>query len=211
MEALDETISSNSHSNSPPVWNIANQVTVARLAASVALFVTLHFANLTDGRVWYLVSMVLFLLAAATDWLDGYLARSRNLITQLGRILDPLADKIIICGTFVFLSANSGSGVPAWMTVVVICRELVVTVLRSFLEQHGKDFSAKMPGKLKMVFQCALAVASLLMLAQSAGGGVVAGWLAKAVPVLAWVMVISTLYSGLLYLPVAARELRDIQ
>ena len=125
MASTDGPNSSASSTAAPPVWNIANQVTAARLVASGLLFVTLHFANLTDGRIWYLVSMVLFLLAAATDWLDGYLARSRNLVTQLGRILDPLADKIIICGTFVFLSANAGSGVPAWMTVVVICRELM--------------------------------------------------------------------------------------
>lgn len=198
------------NSSPAPNWNIANQVTAARLVASVILFVTLHFAGAQDSKALYVISLILFLLAAATDWIDGYLARSRNLVTQLGRILDPFADKIIICGTFVFLSAITGSGVPAWLTVIVVCRELMVTVLRSFLEQHGKDFSAKTPGKLKMVFQCALAVASLLLLAQSAGGNSAASWLVTTVNWLGWLTVISTVYSGGLYLPAAARELRDI-
>lgn len=207
---MTETSAAAAEDHRPPNWNIANQVTAARLVASLILFFTLQQAGVSDGRAWYLISVVLFLLAAATDWVDGYLARSRNLVTKLGRILDPLADKFIICGTFVYLSSLPGSGVPAWMTVIVVCRELVVTVLRSFLEQNGKDFSAKMPGKLKMVFQCALAVASMLLLAQTAGGTTPAAWLSNTVFALAWLMVLSTLYSGILYLPAAARELGDI-
>ena len=91
-----------SATNPPKTWNIANQVTVARLVASVFLFIAFSF-----GHYWS--SLVLFILGATTDWLDGYLARSRNLVTQLGRILDPLADKIITCGSFIFLSSISGS------------------------------------------------------------------------------------------------------
>ncbi len=207
---MTEPSPSTGSTDRPSNWNIANQVTAARLIASLILFVVLHFARVLDHRSIYLAAVVLFLLAAATDWVDGYLARSRNIVTKLGRIMDPLADKIIVCGTFVFLSSIERSGVAAWMTVVVVCRELVVTVLRSFLEQNGKDFSAKMPGKLKMVFQCAVTVASLWMLAESASGGTPAAWLPPTVSVLAWIMVLSTLYSGILYLPAAAQEIRDI-
>ncbi len=185
----------------PKTWNIANQVTVARLVASLFLFIALAFHQ-------YWLSLILFILGATTDWLDGYLARSRNLVTKLGRILDPLADKIIICGTFIYLSAISGSLIPAWMTVVVVVREMVVTVLRSFLEQEGHDFSAKMPGKIKMVLQCAAVIASLLMLAtRSADGGAAIAWLPGLVTPIAWAMAVSTIYSGVLYIPAAIRLL----
>ena len=184
----------------PKTWNIANQVTVARLVASVFLFITLSFEQ-------YWASLVLFILGATTDWLDGYLARSRNLVTQLGRILDPLADKIITCGSFIFLSSIGGSLIPAWMTVVVVVREMVVTVIRSFLEQEGHDFSAKMPGKIKMVLQCATVIASLILLATSAQDGSNISWLPATVTGLAWVMILSTIHSGVLYVFAAVRLL----
>ena len=176
-------------STEPKTWNIANQVTVARLVCSLFLFVALHFG-------FYWTSLILFVLGATTDWLDGYLARSRNLVTQLGRILDPLADKIITCGSFIFLAAIPNSGIAAWMTVVVVVREMVVTVLRSFLEQEGHDFSAKMPGKIKMVLQCAVVIASLLLLATGSNFS----WLPNAVTWLAWGMILSTIHSGVLYI-----------
>ena len=112
-------------------------------------------------------AFVLFVVAASTDWLDGYFARRWGLVTQLGRILDPFADKLIICGTFIFLAAVPASGIAPWMAVVVMGRELLVTGLRSFLEQKGIDFSAEMSGKLKMVLQCVAAGASLFYLAWS--------------------------------------------
>ena len=92
----------------------------------------------------------MFVVAAGTDWLDGYWARKYGQVTNLGRILDPFVDKIIICGTFIFLAAVPDSGVQAWMAVVIVGRELLVTALRSYLEGEGADFSASMSGKLKM-------------------------------------------------------------
>src|SRR5690606_21826952 len=107
----------------------------------------------------------LFLLAATTDAVDGYVARRYGQITTLGRVLDPFADKIIVCGTFVFLlERHPLSGVTAWMVVIVIGREMFVTGLRSFLEQQGKDFSATWSGKIKMILQCAALTASLMSL-----------------------------------------------
>ncbi len=100
-------------------------------------------------------------MAAGTDWLDGYWARKYGQVTTLGRILDPFVDKIIICGTFIFLAAVPDSGVAAWMAVVIVGRELLVTALRSYLEGEGADFSAIMSGKLKMVLQCVAVLVSL--------------------------------------------------
>ena len=86
-------------------------------------------------------------------------------VTKLGRIFDPFVDKIIICGTFIFLAAEwPASGIAPWMAVVVMGREMLVTAIRSVIEQQGGDFSAQMAGKLKMVFQCVAVVASLLAL-----------------------------------------------
>src|ERR1044071_9331417 len=80
------------------VWNVPNVLTVARLVLSVFCFFCLAIG-------WYLPALVLFVIAAGTDWIDGFYARRYGQITQLGRILDPFADKIIICGTFTFLAA----------------------------------------------------------------------------------------------------------
>ena len=103
-------------------------------------------------------------VGASTDWLDGYWARKYGQVTTLGRILDPFVDKIIVCGTFIFLAAIPGSGVVPWMAVLIVGRELLVTALRSFLEGEGADFSAMMSGKLKMLVQCVAVLVSLYAL-----------------------------------------------
>ena len=126
-----------------PQWmNLPNLITILRLILSIILFVTMAFDC-------YMASFVLFVVAAGTDWFDGYFARKYNLVTALGRILDPFADKVIICGTFTFLAANPiiskvPWGLRAWMVVVIVGRELLVTALRSFIEERGGDFFGKM-------------------------------------------------------------------
>jgi CDP-diacylglycerol--glycerol-3-phosphate 3-phosphatidyltransferase len=125
-------------------FDLPNLVTLSRFALSVVLFALM---DLTD---WWLASACLFVFAAGTDFVDGMLARRLNMITVLGRILDPFVDKIIVCGTFLFLLPHPESGVTAVMAVIIIGRELLVTTLRSWLEQQGRDFSAAMIGKLKI-------------------------------------------------------------
>ena len=178
--------------------NLPNQITVARLVLSIVVFALIPFGQFA----WALIG---FLLAAGTDWIDGYLARKYNLVTQLGRILDPFADKILICGVFVFLAAEPGSCIPAWMAVIVVGRELLVTALRSFLEQQGADFSANMPGKLKMVFQCAAAALSLYLLSHTETPP---PWVAMLTTTAAWLAVASTVYSGAIYVRKAAQLIR---
>lgn len=179
--------------------NVPNQLTIARIVLSIVVFSLL-------GMELYLAGMAVFIIAAGTDWIDGWWARKYGQVTQLGRILDPFADKIIICGTFIFLSAAAGSGVAAWMTTVIVGRELLVTALRSFLEQQGADFSASMAGKLKMVFQCAAVILSLLTLHQ--GGALevaqTSPGLYWSLVVSVWVAVASTIYSGVGYIVKAA-------
>lgn len=190
--------------------NFPNQVTTARLVLTVVLFVLLHRGN-------YLTSFWLFLLAAGTDWLDGYWARKYGQVTQLGRILDPFADKLIICGVFIYLAAapqmidgSPASGVAAWMAVVILARELIVTALRSFIEQSGGDFSAKWSGKLKMVVQCTAVALSLWKLSCLTPSGrdwaETPPWFIRALlPAALWLTILLTVYSGLEYAWAALR------
>jgi len=191
------------------IFNVPNQATLARIVLSAVLF---YF--LAQGE--YLIGLVLFAIAAGTDWFDGYYARRYGQVTQLGRILDPFADKIIICGSFVFLVAIPQSRIAAWMAVVVIGRELLVTALRSFLEERGGDFSAGTSGKLKMVLQCAVVIASLLRLLPwdaELGQWTVppSNWLTTTVDWLAWSAVGLTVYSGVEYILAAARIFRRME
>ncbi len=177
---------------SKSVWNVPNQITLARLALSIVLFGLLECHQ-------YMIGMVIFLVAAGTDWVDGYWARKYGQVTKLGRVLDPFVDKIIICGTFIFLAATDHSGIAAWMAVVVVGRELLVTALRSFLEGEGADFSAVMSGKLKMVLQCAAVAVSLFALTYVEAARR-PEWLKWALGISVWSAVALTIYSGVEYI-----------
>jgi CDP-diacylglycerol--glycerol-3-phosphate 3-phosphatidyltransferase len=194
----------------PPVWNLPNKLTVARLILAVVMFSLIPWGT----SVTYLAALVLFLAAAGTDWLDGYYARKYGLITVLGRILDPFADKVIVCGTFIFLVAvpdltNDRWALQPWMVVVIVGRELLVTALRSFLEQRGSDFSANMSGKLKMVFQCTAAGTSLFYLSFTHQPVGAPGWVWWLMVLSTWAAVILTVYSGLVYIQAAVRLLKE--
>ena len=183
-------------------FNLPNQLTFLRLGLAVVMCIAI-------SAEWALTAFILFLIAASTDWLDGYFARKYGQVTTLGRILDPFADKVIICAAFIYLlppMARVSWGLRPWMLVVIVGRELLVTALRSFFEERGSDFSAKMSGKLKMVLQCVAAGASLLYLHVGAGGPA-PGWLYWTVVASTWAAVILTAYSGLIYIWVAVRLL----
>jgi len=185
-------------------FNVPNQLTTIRLILGVVLFCLIGFDR-------FLPAMYVFIVAAGTDWIDGFYARRYNQVTTLGRILDPFADKIIICGTFIFLAALPGSQIVPWMAVVVVGRELLVTVLRSFLEQHGSDFSAKMSGKLKMVLQCVACEVSLFALSYLRATPSVAppAWVPPLLLVAVWSAVVLTVISGIVYVFAAIKLLRQ--
>ncbi len=188
-------------------FNLPNQLTWARLILAIIMFVAMGFQ-------WYVTSFVLFVIAAGTDWLDGYFARKYDLVTTLGRILDPFADKFIICGAFIYLSAAAilqegfAGYLPAWVVVIIVGRELLVTALRGFMEQHGVDFSAKMAGKLKMVLQCVAAGGCLIVLAVLATESEVPAWLEWTTKVSVWAAVVLTIYSGLEYIIAVGKGLQ---
>ena len=162
--------------------NLPNMLTVLRLVIAMAFFATmsvsvLRGAGLEDSRqLWGNISVVLFLVAAVTDALDGYLARRWSVVSDFGRIMDPFCDKVLVLGTFAYLASPrfaeidaSGqvigmtTGVWAWMVVLIISRELLVTSIRGVIESRGIAFGADWWGKSKMIFQSVAAPYSLFV------------------------------------------------
>jgi CDP-diacylglycerol--glycerol-3-phosphate 3-phosphatidyltransferase len=177
----------------PPVFNLPNQLTAARFVLGIVLFVLIEQAH-------WLSCIVIFALAAITDWLDGYLARKQGLVSTLGRNLDPLVDKVVICGAYIFLLPVVDAGLVPWMVTLVVGRELIITGLRSFMENIGASFGADWLGKIKMVLQCATLFAVFLFLACRTEGTSPAAafvWLRDG---FIYAMLAATALSGIQYL-----------
>jgi CDP-diacylglycerol--glycerol-3-phosphate 3-phosphatidyltransferase len=189
----------------PPVFNLPNQLTAARLVLAVILFF------LIVGELW-LACILVFALASLTDWLDGYLARKQGLTSALGRVFDPLVDKVLVSGAYIFLLGvpDGGSGLLPWMVTVVVARELIITGLRSFLENRGVVFGADWLGKLKMGLQCAalFGIFVALLLAEGDANESVTVFFQMVRNGLIYAMVAATALSGLQYLWRAALLLK---
>ncbi len=138
-------------------WNVPNALSVARLLLAVVVCILIEWRLLFPA-------VICFLIAAGTDWIDGWWARRFQQVTKLGRILDPFVDKVIICGAMIALCAVPNSAIAPWMATLVVARELLVTSLRGMVEGQGGDFSAKQLGKWKMVAQCGAIVSVLIEL-----------------------------------------------
>lgn len=156
--------------------NVPNLITTARLVITVLVFVCLQFVaphgvvaggSGTGTVLLAWTAWVLFLVAAFTDFLDGYLARKWNLVTAFGRVADPFADKILITGSLVMLMQFpvAMTVLTAWYVVVVVAREFLVTAIRGVVEASGRPFPADKLGKWKMVSQCWTVGALLAMVA----------------------------------------------
>lgn len=180
------------------LWNVPNLLTMARFVLAIAVIFLIHYRL-------FAAAFVIFVVAASTDWMDGYWARKYGQVTKFGRIFDPFVDKIIICGTFIALVAIPGSGMLPWMAVLVVGRELLVTSLRGLIEGAGGDFSATSSGKWKMVLQCVAAAASLLYLSIDSPPP----WLAWTLWLSIWAAVLLTVYSGYVYVVAASQVMRD--
>lgn len=138
-----------------PVWNIANVLTVSRVAL-VPVFAWLYLLDTTPAR---LAAVAVFGLAAVTDKVDGHLARTRGLVTDFGKIADPIADKALTLTAFALLSLDGV--IPWWVTALIVVRELGVTVLR-FVLVRRTVIAASSGGKIKTVLQI-VAIVMLLM------------------------------------------------
>ena len=143
--------------------NLPNSITLSRIFSIPLLIWTLttNRFNHLDGQQELLAS-ALFIAAAITDGIDGYLARKRGQITTMGMLLDPLADKLLIAAAFILLVQFNPSLVPAWVAIVIIGREFLVSGLRSIAASEGFTIEASDLGKFKMVVQIVSVVAVIL-------------------------------------------------
>lgn len=148
---------------------VPNVITVSRIAACPVIF-ALAMAPTTVGRFW---AFGLFVIAAVSDIFDGYLARRHGLVTDMGKLLDPVADKLLLVATYVpiYLVSNRGGEedglpwwgpMPLWVIVVIFGREIFITIFRSFAVRRGVVIAAGIAGKRKALFQAIFAGAALL-------------------------------------------------
>jgi CDP-diacylglycerol--glycerol-3-phosphate 3-phosphatidyltransferase len=142
--------------------NLPNYLTLARILA-VPLLVVVLLTPVADrwfGISGYAFAIILFLLASLTDILDGHLARSRNQVSNLGKLLDPIADKLLVSAALIVLVEKHLA--PAWAVVVILGREFIITGLRAVAAADGFVIQAKTSGKIKMWAQCVAIVALLV-------------------------------------------------
>ncbi len=184
--------------------NLPNKLTVSRFALTAA-FLGAMFSQI---RFHETLALVLFLAASITDYFDGMIARRDKLITNFGILMDPLADKILVCSAFI---AFVGRGlIPAWMVVIVVARELAITGLRLLAASKSVVLAAEGYGKHKTVSQM-VAIISILVLASHSQWGDWAKvlfdfkvyddpWVAWFTELSKWLAVVFTMISGGLYL-----------
>jgi CDP-diacylglycerol--glycerol-3-phosphate 3-phosphatidyltransferase len=181
--------------------NLANRITMSRILLT---FVFMFFL-FCHGLMFKILSLVVFILAALSDWFDGMIAQRRNMITDFGRLMDPIADKILVLAAFAaFVQLQL---IDAWMFVIIVSREILITSLRLFALNKGKVLSAARAGKHKTVLQMGVIFLILgfilfkeIVLSYYTWNP---GWekvFRQGIFVLMLVTVGSTLYSGLSYL-----------
>lgn len=138
--------------------NLPNKLTMLRMLLVIVFVV---FMCLPTKFVWAkYVSLGAFVVASITDFLDGYISRKKNLVTKFGKIMDPLADKMLVASGFILL-ATAGV-IPAWMAVIIVLRDFFVTGLRNFGADNNKDLAASLTGKVKTVFQLLAIILALV-------------------------------------------------
>src|SRR6266581_7562200 len=139
-----------------PAWNIPNMLTLLRIALIPVMAVLL----LSPSRKAGFWAAGVFALASITDWLDGYLARRMGIVTTFGKFLDPIADKLIVMAALIMILPFSW--VPAWMVLVILGREIIITGLRGIASTEGIVIAASQLGKFKTIFQI-VAILGLLL------------------------------------------------
>lgn len=163
--------------------NLPNKLTVARLILTV-VFVALYYAPMTNHVSW---ALLVFAIASITDFLDGEIARKRNLVTNFGKLMDPLADKILMTAALIVLALLNH--IAAWIVIAILAREFFVTGIRQIAAQNGVVLAAEKLGKHKLVWQV---VTVLYFLLYAASEEPMFNWLS---PAFTWV-VFSPTYFG---------------
>ena len=213
------------------MFNIPNTITLLRIALVVVFTAVLSVQHVSFGDIaliggadgptsiffsltlWPGIALYAFILAAATDWLDGYLARKLDMVTTFGKLIDPLADKILVSAAFIYLT--QAAYCPFWVTTLIICREFLVTGLRQIAQSHGVIMAADRSGKWKTAFQLAFCIACLIHITYGDVSTFPFNYLTSGEPgsvirqILLWGAVVLTLWSGLHYCLQSRRFLID--
>ncbi len=172
--------------------NLPNLLTISRILLVPILVVIL--LTEVDGKEF--IGLTIFLVAALTDFLDGFLARRRRQVTQLGKLLDPAADKILTSAAFISLVGLDLA--PAWMVVIIVSREFAVSTLRSLAASQNLVLAAGTSGKIKTTSQ--IVAISLLIVSSKLGS------LQQLAPIALWIALFFTIYSGIEYLVLHGRR-----
>jgi len=189
--------------------NLPNKLTVSRFAMTVAFLAVLF----SQVRFHETIALALFVAAAITDWMDGSIARRNKLITNFGILMDPLADKIMVCSAFIaFVGVRDAEGhswIPAWMAVIVVAREFAITGLRLLAASKNLVLAAEGYGKHKTITQMVAIIAIFIQHSYTEWGvvGAIFGFQIGGVPwvqsfavISIWLAVVLTLLSGWFYL-----------
>lgn len=165
----------------------ANKITLARIAL-IPFFVI--FA-LLQTPAWDLTALILFCLASFTDFLDGYIARKYNQVTDFGKFVDPLADKLLVTAALIIFVGHGQ--MASWMVFIILAREFIITSLRNVAAAKGQVMAAAWSGKVKTCVQIAGIIAIFLESIVTGGAGTIT-------TAAGWIMTLVTLYSGYDYL-----------
>ena len=168
--------------------NLPNKLTLLRILL-IPVFIIIMMSNITNH---YLIACLIFIIASIIDALDGYIARKNNLVTDFGKFMDPLADKLLVISALIcMIESNLVAG---WMVIIIVARELTVSILRAIAAADGKVIAASGGGKIKTISQM-LAIIILLFGANSSNN-----LLLQIGTIFMLIATIFTLYSGTDYL-----------
>ena len=163
--------------------NLPNKLTIARIIA-VPFFIAAYYLE------WHLVAFLIFIAASFTDMLDGKIARKYNLVTNFGKIMDPLADKVLVYSAFYLMVPDP---VPGWMLIIILAREFLVAGVRTVAASEGIVIAAAMSGKIKTVLQmvavCMLLIAPVIN----------TSWFLILGKIVLWAALVMTVISGVQY------------
>jgi CDP-diacylglycerol--glycerol-3-phosphate 3-phosphatidyltransferase len=180
--------------------NLPNVLTLSRILITPVFLVLLVIPLRLPGQSQWLLALIVFILASLTDMADGYLARKHNLVTNLGKFLDPLADKLLVAAALIGFTSLGLA--PAWVVWLILAREFAVTGLRAIVAQSGVVIAAGLLGKWKTVTQ----MAGIILIMLEALPPLAAWGIHPGLPVL-YIALVLTLISGAEYIYNAREEL----
>lgn len=182
------------------MYNLPNMLTISRIVVIPVIFLAIYIQSIT----WSVLTAVLFIIAAITDYFDGYLARSRNETSALGRLLDPIADKLLVVSALLIIVANGMVNKISYVPVVIIlCREVLVSGLREFLAEVKVGMPVTRLAKWKTAFQ--MTALSLILLGRVSTAFAISG------EVLLWVAGVLTFITGYQYFEKGLAYVRGIE